>query len=48
MIILTNCYYSTYSRTVVAPYEEWKGLVMWLDVTRQWYADKFPFLATGA
>lgn len=31
-----------------APYEEWKGLVMWLDVTRQWYADKFPFLATGA
>ena len=26
-----------------APFEEWKGLVMWLDVTRQWYALKFPF-----
>ena len=25
------------------PYGEWKGLVMWLDVTRRWYADKFPF-----
>jgi 3-methyladenine DNA glycosylase/8-oxoguanine DNA glycosylase len=28
-----------------APYEEWKGLVMWLDVTQHWYAKKFPFLA---
>ena len=26
-----------------APYEEWKGLVMWMDVTRHWYDDKFPF-----
>jgi 3-methyladenine DNA glycosylase/8-oxoguanine DNA glycosylase len=25
-------------------YEEWKGLVMWLDVTQHWYAEKFPFL----
>ncbi len=25
------------------PFEEWKGLVMWLDVTRNWYALKFPF-----
>ncbi|MBE0644570.1 MAG: hypothetical protein IH600_10870 [Bacteroidetes bacterium] len=24
-------------------FEEWKGLVMWLDVTRQWYSLKFPF-----
>jgi 3-methyladenine DNA glycosylase/8-oxoguanine DNA glycosylase len=27
-------------------YEEfgqWKGLVMWLDVTRDWYFEKFPF-----
>ncbi|MBR9974945.1 MAG: hypothetical protein KFF77_05145 [Bacteroidetes bacterium] len=24
-------------------FEEWKGLVMWLDVTRHWYAEKFPF-----
>jgi N-glycosylase/DNA lyase len=30
-----------------APFDEWQGLVMWLDVTRQWYAEKFPFLATG-
>ena len=27
-----------------APWEEWKGLVMWLDVTRHWYTEKFPFL----
>jgi len=26
-----------------APYEEWKGLIMWMDVTRHWYDDKFPF-----
>jgi N-glycosylase/DNA lyase len=26
-----------------APFEEWKGLVMWMDVTRDWYAEKFPF-----
>lgn len=26
-----------------ARFEEWKGLVMWLDVTRDWYAEKFPF-----
>ena len=26
-----------------ARFEEWRGLVMWLDVTRQWYAEKFPF-----
>ncbi len=26
------------------PYDEWKGLVMWLDVTRHWYTEKFPFL----
>lgn len=26
-----------------APFEEWKGLVMWMDVTRHWYAEKFPF-----
>jgi 3-methyladenine DNA glycosylase/8-oxoguanine DNA glycosylase len=25
-----------------APYEEWKGLVMWLDLTRYWYTKKFP------
>lgn len=24
-------------------HEEWKGLVMWLDVTSQWYSQKFPF-----
>ncbi|MCZ7555954.1 MAG: hypothetical protein M5R41_06075 [Bacteroidia bacterium] len=28
-----------------AAYDEWKGLVMWLDVTQHWYAEKFPFLA---
>jgi N-glycosylase/DNA lyase len=26
-----------------APFEQWKGLVMWMDVTRDWYAEKFPF-----
>ncbi len=26
-----------------ARFEEWKGLVMWMDVTRQWYSQKFPF-----
>ena len=26
-----------------APFEEWQGLVMWLDVTREWYSEKFPF-----
>lgn len=26
-----------------ARFEEWKGLVMWLDVTRKWYSLKFPF-----
>ncbi|MDT8322630.1 MAG: 3-methyladenine DNA glycosylase, partial [Bacteroidota bacterium] len=26
-----------------APFEQWKGLVMWMDVTRHWYAEKFPF-----
>jgi 3-methyladenine DNA glycosylase/8-oxoguanine DNA glycosylase len=25
-----------------AEFEEWKGLVMWLDLTRHWYSDKFP------
>jgi len=27
-----------------ARHEEWKGLVMWLDVTRHWYTEKFPRL----
>jgi N-glycosylase/DNA lyase len=26
-----------------ARFEEWKGLVMWLDVTKQWYSVEFPF-----
>jgi 3-methyladenine DNA glycosylase/8-oxoguanine DNA glycosylase len=26
-----------------ARFEEWKGLVMWMDVTRHWYSLKFPF-----
>ena len=26
-----------------APFNEWRGLVMWLDVTRHWYGEKFPF-----
>jgi 3-methyladenine DNA glycosylase/8-oxoguanine DNA glycosylase len=25
-----------------ARFEEWKGLVMWLDVTKDWYFEKFP------
>jgi 3-methyladenine DNA glycosylase/8-oxoguanine DNA glycosylase len=25
-----------------APFESWKGLVMWLDLTRYWYTEKFP------
>ncbi len=26
-----------------AEWEEWKGLVMWLDLTRHWYHEKFRF-----
>lgn len=26
-----------------ARFEEWKGLVVWMDVTRPWYSMKFPF-----
>ena len=25
-----------------AAFESWKGLVMWLDLTRHWYTEKFP------
>jgi len=25
-----------------APFEKWQGLAMWLDLTRQWYFEKFP------
>lgn len=25
-----------------APYGKWQGLVLWLDLTKEWYHDKFP------
>jgi N-glycosylase/DNA lyase len=28
-----------------APYGEWQGLVMWLDLTREWYRRAVPFTA---
>jgi 3-methyladenine DNA glycosylase/8-oxoguanine DNA glycosylase len=32
---------------VYAEFEQWKGLIMWLDLTQHWYTDKFPFHATS-
>lgn len=29
-------------KRLYAPYGKWKGLVMWSEVTRSWYSDKFP------
>jgi 3-methyladenine DNA glycosylase/8-oxoguanine DNA glycosylase len=32
----------TETESLYAEFEEWKGLAMWLDVTRDWYFQKFP------
>lgn len=38
-----NAVTDTEIANLYAPYQEWRGLVMWLDVTRHWYGEKFPF-----